>query len=131
VLFCLFVIAYSCRVLDVSAGRYLAAGWLRPACAAVVPAVVWWFVTPAAPAWFAIGAGIAAGLAPYAVVVGCGEFGHRLAARRRRARAPAAVVSATRLTEPGGDQRGQLVGGEPADEKDLVAARRPAGQLDL
>src|SRR5262249_31140900 len=70
VLFCLFVIVYSCRVLDVPVGRYLAAGWLRPTCAAVVPAVVWWFVTPAAPTWFAIGAGIAAGLAPYAVVVG-------------------------------------------------------------
>ena len=75
VLFCLFVIAYGCRVLDVSAGQYLSAGWLRPACAAVVPAVVWWFVTPADPTWLSIGAGIAAGLVPYAAVVACVEFG--------------------------------------------------------
>jgi O-antigen/teichoic acid export membrane protein len=105
VLFCLFVIAYSCRVLGVPVGRYLAAGWLRPACAAVVPAVVWWFVTPAAPTWFAIGAGIAAGLVPYAVVVGCIEFGSRLRKLRR-------------------DQRRQFLGAEPADEEHLVAAGR-------
>jgi O-antigen/teichoic acid export membrane protein len=112
VLFCLFVIAYSCRVLDVSVGRYLVAGWLRPACAAVVPAVVWWVVTPAEPTWFAIGAGIAAGLVPYAIVVAAIEF-------------------AARLNKPRRDQRGQFFGVEPADEEHLVAARRPAGQLDL
>jgi O-antigen/teichoic acid export membrane protein len=87
VLFCLFVIAYSCRVLEVSAGRYLAA-WLRPACAAVVPAAVWWFVTPVEPTWLAIGAGIAAGLVPYAAVVACVEFGHRLVPPRGRGAKP-------------------------------------------
>ena len=107
VLFCGFVIGYACRVLEVPAGRYLRA-WLRPACAAVVPAVVWWFVTPVAPAWLAIGGGIAAGLVPYAVVVGGIEFASRLTQSRR-------------------DERRQFVRAEPADEEHLVAVRRAAG----
>ena len=55
VLFCVFVIAYCGRVLDVPVGRHLRAAWLRPVCAATVPAAVWWFVTPADPTWLAIG----------------------------------------------------------------------------
>ena len=69
VLFCLFVIGYACRTLEVGAGRYLVAAWLRPVCAACVPAAVWWFTTPAEPTWIAVGVGIACGLAPYALAV--------------------------------------------------------------
>ena len=68
VLFCLFVIGYACRQLDVPMRQYLAA-WVRPVCAAAAAAGVWAFVTPVAAAWPAIGAGIAAGLVPFAVVV--------------------------------------------------------------
>jgi peptidoglycan biosynthesis protein MviN/MurJ (putative lipid II flippase) len=97
VLFCLFVIGYSCRVLEVPAGRYLLAAWLRPGCAAAVPAAVWWFVTPADPTWGRIAAGIAAGLVPYAVCVAGIEW-PRLAASRRRSRhaTPRAALPATR-----------------------------------
>ena len=66
VLFCLFVIGYSCRTLEVGIGRYVVAGWLRPLVAATVPAAVWWLTTPAEPTWLAIGIGIAGGLLPYA-----------------------------------------------------------------
>ncbi|MDB5313391.1 MAG: hypothetical protein JWO38_7593 [Gemmataceae bacterium] len=86
VLFCLFAIGYACRTLDVRAGRYLVAAWLRPAGAACVPAAVWWVVTPADPAWLGIAAGIATGLVPYGIVVAGVELGGRLAANRRRAR---------------------------------------------
>jgi O-antigen/teichoic acid export membrane protein len=76
VLFCLFVIAYACRTLKVGLGRYLLASWAKPLCAACVPAVAWWFVTPADASWVSIGTGIATGLAPYlfaaAVIEGFG-----------------------------------------------------------
>jgi O-antigen/teichoic acid export membrane protein len=85
VLFCLFVIGYACRVLDVPPGRYLLAGWARPLAAACVPAAVWWFVTPTAPTYAAIATGLAAGLVPYAAVVaGVEVLGRvRLTAARR------------------------------------------------
>jgi O-antigen/teichoic acid export membrane protein len=86
VLFCLFVIGYTCRVLEVSAGRYLLAGWARPLAAAVVPAVVWWFATPAAPTYAAISAALAVGAVPYAVVVLMIEVLPRVAATRSGAR---------------------------------------------
>jgi O-antigen/teichoic acid export membrane protein len=74
VLFCLFVIAYACRTLDVSIWRYLLASWAKPLCVACVPAGVWWIVAPAEVAWMSIAASIAIGLAPYAVAVGVAEF---------------------------------------------------------
>jgi O-antigen/teichoic acid export membrane protein len=97
VLFCLFVIGYTCRVLEVPVGRYLLAGWARPCAAAAVPAAVWWVVTPAAPAWPAIAAGVAAGLVPYAVVVLAVEVLPRVAATRRGARG-AVRVAVTRVS---------------------------------
>src|SRR5262249_42540802 len=60
VLFCLFVIGYACRTLEVSPGRYLLTSWLKPLCAAVVPAAVWALVTPAEPTWVSIALGVAA-----------------------------------------------------------------------
>ena len=74
VLFCLFVIAYACRTLDVSANRYLFACWLTPACAACVPAAVWLLMVPAEPNWPSIALGILAGLGPYACTVVGIEF---------------------------------------------------------
>ncbi len=83
VLFCLFVIGYACFVLEVSASRYLLTSWLRPLCAACVPALVWWFVTPADAMWLGIAMGIATGLVPFALVVAAIELLPRLAATRR------------------------------------------------
>jgi O-antigen/teichoic acid export membrane protein len=98
VLFCLFAIGYACRTLAVGAGRYLLTAWLRPLAAAAVPMAIWWLVTPADATWVAIATGIAVGLAPYAVVVAGVEFGPRLAARRRRTRGAAAIISEARVT---------------------------------
>jgi O-antigen/teichoic acid export membrane protein len=65
VLFCLFAIGYSCRVLEVSAGRYLAQGWMRPVLLACLPGTIWWFVVPVSPVWIEIGVGLGLGLIPY------------------------------------------------------------------
>src|SRR5262249_62379381 len=73
VLFCLFVIGYSCRTLDVSPGRYLLTGWLRPLAVACVPTAVWCMAAPAEPTWIGIATGIAWGLLPYAIVVAAVE----------------------------------------------------------
>src|SRR6185437_15412547 len=70
VAFCLFAIAYACRVLDVPAVRYLVQAWLRPVAAASTPAAIWWFATPVNAAWGEIIAGVALGLIPYTIVVG-------------------------------------------------------------
>ncbi len=85
VLFCLFAIAYSCRVLDVPLRVYLGT-WLKPLCAVIVPAVVWWFATPVEAAWFRIVTGVAMGLAPYAAIVVLCEVKLRFALPGRRAR---------------------------------------------
>ena len=91
VLFCLFAIAYACRVLDVPITRYLLGAWLRPALAACVPAAVWWVVAPVEPRWSAIASGVTVGLVPYAAVVAGIEFrGLILAAITRRVSTPAA-----------------------------------------
>jgi O-antigen/teichoic acid export membrane protein len=95
VLFCVFVITYACRTLDVGIPQYLFASWFKPLCAACAPALVWMAVTPAAPTWPAIALGILAGLVPYAVVVVVIEV---LAASRRRTRS-AALVFDSRLTK--------------------------------
>jgi O-antigen/teichoic acid export membrane protein len=69
VLFCLFVIIYACGTLTISARAYLFTGWLKPLCAACVPALVWVLIVPAEPTWPSIALGIAAGLGPYACAV--------------------------------------------------------------
>jgi O-antigen/teichoic acid export membrane protein len=69
VLFCLVVIGYACRVLEVRVWRYLVTGWLRPLAAGCVPAAVWWFVTPVEASWGEIALGITTGLVPFAAVV--------------------------------------------------------------
>src|SRR5579883_2627297 len=74
VLFCLFAITYACHTLNVGARRYLFTSWLKPLCAACVPAVVWVGVTPVETTWGSIALGIAAGVGPYACVVFSIEF---------------------------------------------------------
>jgi O-antigen/teichoic acid export membrane protein len=69
VLFCLFVITYACRALDLGARNYLCASWLKPLCASCAPALVWLLMVPAEPTWPSIALGIAAGLGPYACAV--------------------------------------------------------------
>jgi O-antigen/teichoic acid export membrane protein len=69
VLFCLFVIGYACRVLEVSPGRYLARAWARPLVLSGVPLGIWWFTTPVDADWLRIGLGILGGLIPYAASV--------------------------------------------------------------
>jgi O-antigen/teichoic acid export membrane protein len=73
VLFCVFVIGYTLRVLEITGRDYLSA-CVRPVLANLVPAAVWVLVGAVEPAWGAIAAGIVAGLLPYAAVVGCVEF---------------------------------------------------------
>jgi O-antigen/teichoic acid export membrane protein len=94
VLFCLFVIAYACRTLDVKARTYLFASWLTPLSAACVPAVVWVAMVPAEASWLSISLGVLAGLGPYA----CAVLGiEMLAASRRRARWGIAVTPVSPL----------------------------------
>ncbi len=69
VLFCLFTIAYACRVLDVPVRDYVRQCWLKPALAALAPAAVWWLLPAAEASWGAIALGACAGLGPYAVAV--------------------------------------------------------------
>ncbi|HZT78664.1 MAG TPA: hypothetical protein VFA26_00460, partial [Gemmataceae bacterium] len=71
--FCGLVIAYTARLLGATAGDYLGTAVLRPVLANAVPAAVWLALGEPAPTWPAIGAAIAAGLAPYAAVVAACE----------------------------------------------------------
>ncbi len=77
VLFCVFVIGYACRTLDVSVFCYLRTSWLKPLCAATVPAIVWSFVTPVEATWLTISFGVVGGLAPFVAVVMMLELGPR------------------------------------------------------
>jgi O-antigen/teichoic acid export membrane protein len=87
VLFCLFAIGYACFLLEVKARHYLRRAWLSPLALALVPAVVWWFVTPVQARWVEIATGIVMGLVPYGACVLVTEW---LAASRRRARSECA-----------------------------------------
>lgn len=78
VCFCLFAIGYTCRSLDVPAGRYLLQSWAKPLALASVPAAIWWLATPVAATWFAIAQGIAIGLVPYGMSVAVVEVLPRL-----------------------------------------------------
>lgn len=69
VLFCLFVIIYACRTLDVSARDYLFGSWLKPLGCACVPAVIWRLMEPVEPTWPGIAFGVLVGLIPYACAV--------------------------------------------------------------
>lgn len=95
VLFCLFVIAYACRTLEVGVRAYLVASWLRPLGAACVPAAVWLAVAPAEATWVSIALGILKGLAPYTLVVCAIELS---AASQRRARATSLRVVQASVT---------------------------------
>ncbi|MBX9582194.1 MAG: polysaccharide biosynthesis C-terminal domain-containing protein [Gemmataceae bacterium] len=77
VLFCLGLIGYTARELGVPLGRYVRTAWLRPLAAAVVPAAVWWWITPAEATWIGIALGLTTGLVPYTIAVGLVEFGGR------------------------------------------------------
>lgn len=79
VLFCLFAIVYVCRVLDVTAGRYLWEAWMKPLSMACVAAIIWWLVVPVSATWIDIGLGIGTGLLPYAIGVVLVELAPRLA----------------------------------------------------
>ena len=68
-LFCVFVIGYACRVLGISAGAYLSAGWARPLAAALVPAALWLGLADEIDGWLDFAGALACGLGPYAVVV--------------------------------------------------------------
>ncbi len=69
VLFCLFVIGYACRTLDIGLRAYLFTSWLNPLCCACAPALIWRLLAPAEPTWASIALGIVAGLGPYACAV--------------------------------------------------------------
>ncbi|MBA4062379.1 MAG: hypothetical protein C0501_01485 [Isosphaera sp.] len=99
VLFCLFVIGYACRVLDLGAVRYLAASWLKPLAAACVPAAVW-AATSAEATWVGIASGIAAGLVPFAVVVAAIEAVSCRARTTCRAARPARGACPTNPSRP-------------------------------
>jgi O-antigen/teichoic acid export membrane protein len=108
VLFCACVISYTTRAMGASGVEYGKA-WLRPLLASVTPAVIWFLVGTPEPTWLAIAVAIGAGLVPYAAVVGLLELPRLLAVGERR----------------------QLLDRDAADQKNLVAVRRPAQQLDL
>jgi O-antigen/teichoic acid export membrane protein len=110
VLFCLAVIGYANRTVGVSLRRYLAEGWARPVCAAVVPAGVWWFATPVAATWPGIAAGIAAGLVPYAVAVAAIE---RFAAARNRSVARVSDPCSRHGSETRAADRSQIIPATP------------------
>jgi O-antigen/teichoic acid export membrane protein len=82
-LFCVFTIAYACRVLEIPVREYARRCWLKPLCAALAPAAVWLLLPAADPTWGAIVLGACAGLGPYAVAVLALEF----APKRREVRA--------------------------------------------
>ncbi len=79
VLFCLFAIGYSCHVLEVRIGIYVAKAWLKPLLLACPPGVIWWLITPVNASWGEIGMGIAIGLLPYTMCVALVELLPRLA----------------------------------------------------
>lgn len=89
--FCVFVIGYACRSLEMPIGLYLGDAWLRPLLAGFVPLAIWaggWTVG----GWPSLGLAIGAGLAPYAVLVLAIEKGGAVRrGKRLRRRAPASV----------------------------------------
>ncbi len=80
VLFCGVVIALTARELGVSVGEYFAT-WVKPLMANVVPLAVWLAVGEPTAEYAAIATAVAAGMVPYAAVVGLAEYGRRLRAK--------------------------------------------------
>jgi O-antigen/teichoic acid export membrane protein len=79
-LFCLFVIGFTCRTLGIGWRVYLRETWLRPVLCAIVPMAVWiggWSVG----GWGSLALAIGAGLLPYALAVVAAEH-VRLTAKR-------------------------------------------------
>ena len=91
VLFCVAVIGFTARQLGATVGDYLSA-WVRPVMAGVVPAAVWFAAGPVEPTWWAVGRGIALGLAPFGIAVAAIEFRRPIMERVRLA-VPKVVVA--------------------------------------
>jgi O-antigen/teichoic acid export membrane protein len=66
-LFCVAVIVYTLRALNVSASAYLRS-WAKPVAASVLPALIWSLAGPVPATWGGLAGGIAAGLVPYSLV---------------------------------------------------------------
>lgn len=77
-LFCLFVIGHTLRLLKQPLALYLRA-WLRPLALTLIPLGVWSALGPPAADWGALTATVAAGLAPYLLVVAAVEYSSRTA----------------------------------------------------
>ena len=95
VLFCLFVIGYTCFSLEIPLGRYLLASWFHPLVSAPVPCLIWYFAAPVEASWLAIAIGIAMGLVPYILVVGASEGALRWVANRGRTAKRRAAIRVT------------------------------------
>jgi O-antigen/teichoic acid export membrane protein len=80
--FCIAVIAITCRRIGVSAADY-ARAWRAPLAAVLLPAAVWLAMPAPVPHWSDIALRIAAGLVPYAVGVVLLNNGHKLLPRLR------------------------------------------------
>jgi O-antigen/teichoic acid export membrane protein len=91
VLFCLFTIVYSCRVLNIGIGRYLVHAWMKPLLLASLPAGIWWFVTPVDAAWIEIGIGIGTGLFPFLALAALVELAQRFTFLGKGIRSPRAL----------------------------------------
>ena len=78
-LFCLFVIAHTLKHIDLPLKHYLRA-WSRPLVLALVPLGAWLALGTPAADWLALAATVAAGLAPYGLLVAAAEY-HSRAAR--------------------------------------------------
>ena len=68
VLFCLFVIGHTLRLLKLPVAQYLRS-WTVPLAVSLVPLTVWVGLGRPAAEWSAIASAVAAGLVPYAVAV--------------------------------------------------------------
>ena len=95
VLFCLFVIAYACRTLEVGVWHYLRVGWLKPVCVTAIPAMVWSFVAPVEAEWFAIAFGVGIGLVSFVLGVAAIELAPRIVLIRT------GITRATPVTQSG------------------------------
>lgn len=91
-LFCLFVIGYTNRLLGVGTIPYLTGAWLRPAAVAGLPAAIWACNGPAEATWAGIAGGIVMGLVPYGLAAAAIEFGPRFESARGVSRTPRPTV---------------------------------------
>lgn len=91
ILFCAIVIAYTCRVIGVTAREY-ARVWLPPLGAATTAIAVWSTQGPVEPQWFSIAWAIGLGLLPYGLVVVLWEVLSRRLSRQQVTPAGPSVV---------------------------------------